>query len=124
MGSFVDLSLFDVERVWADAKKLLSQVGLHVENPRLLSVPFQLDGGRVKIPEPVCDEMLRSLCARSSVPNDSEDGPVVDIFNNGVHFRYLDPETDEEKPWTVSALAEHYRFILQLGAEGVFSGGI
>ncbi len=125
VNSFVDLSCFDVDRVWADAKKLLGTVGLHVDHPRLLSSAEKslvLDGSRVKIPETVCDEMLASLRSRSSIS--FEDKTVVDIFNNGVHFRYLDPQTDEEKPWTVSALTEHFKFILQLGVEGTFRGGL
>jgi len=125
VNSLVDLSCFDVDRVWTDAKKLLGSVGLNVDNPRLLSAADKslvVDGSRVKIPAPVCDDMLALLRSRScSLP---EDKTVVDIFNNGVHFRYLDPETDEEKPWTVSSLTEHFKFILQLGVEGVFRGGL
>jgi trimethylamine:corrinoid methyltransferase-like protein len=123
----VDLSRFDVDRVWLDAKRLLREVGLHVESPRLLEAArgdLIVDGSRVKIPERVSDEMLASLRSRFACSPNAQGGPTVDIFNNGVHFRYLDPETDEEMPWTVSALAEHFRFILQLGVEGVFRGGL
>lgn len=122
---FPDITKFDVQRVWDDAKKLLAQVGMHVGNPTVLrhaSGRYRVEDGRVFMPEEACEALARHL--RSFSKPAELQTPRLDIYPGGVHFRYVDPESGEEKPWTFEALHQHTRFLRRLAVEGRLDGGV
>ena len=122
-----NLSSFSAEAVWNDALRILGEIGLMVSNQKVLSktkgILQQVDGW-VRFPADVVEHYAEELRASAGPPSGETDPRDFDIFNGGVHCYYLDAETGETRPFTTEALIKHTKFILQLGEEGVFHGGV
>jgi len=122
-----NLSSFSVEAVWNDALRILAEVGLMVSNQKVLSRTkgiLQHADGWVRFPRDVAEHYAEEIRASAGPPPDEADAAEFNIFNGGVHCYYLDADTGETRPFTTESLVKHTKFILQLGEEGIYQGGV
>lgn len=122
-----NLNSFSAEAVWEDALRILAEVGLMVSNQEVLSKTkgiLQRVDGWVRFPSDVVEHYAEEIRASAGPPPAEADPTDFAIFNGGVHCYYLDADSGETRPFTTESLIKHTKFILQLGEEGIYYGGV
>lgn len=118
---------FDASRAYEGAKKLLTDVGILVQNKKILDLAenrLSVRNGRVYIASDIVDDYVENKIRYKGEPEKADEtGAVLDLYNSGVNCRYIDDETGVVHPFDTPSLIEHTKFIRQLGVEGRFHGG-
>ncbi len=108
------------ERIVAEAKRILAEIGMEVRGPalreRLLAAGLPVDaGGRVLFPPDVVDQAL-ATCPSSFTLYDRDGNPHAEIGGDNVHFvpassglKILDHRTGETRLANTADFAEYVR---------------
>jgi hypothetical protein len=121
-----DVTGFDVEAVWRDACRILEGVGLLVLNPAIcdrLAGALPCAGNRVRVPEGLTCRYLEEIRDRAGGQASPPPGTPVTISNSCLNVSYLDPDTDENRPYDTATVIEHTKLALRMAQEGLLRGG-
>ena len=121
-----ELKGFDVQRVWEGAVEILGKIGFKIENPKIirrLEVQLPVKNGWVRFPRELLEVYAQEIRDRAGdVP--ALPGDKIVIFNSPFNNRYIDPETNQDKPYDCKAIAEHTKLACQLTQEGLMAGRV
>lgn len=124
-----DPAALDVQRIWADAVKLLDQVGLKVENSKILAHlagKLPVVDGWVRFPPDVCEHFaaeIRRLAAEESASAASADDGRIVLSTSWLNYSFLDA-TGRRLPYDRQAVVRHTKLAFRLKQLGVLAGGV
>ncbi|MHC4591687.1 MAG: trimethylamine methyltransferase family protein [Planctomycetota bacterium] len=122
-----DVTAFDVESVWENACRILEGAGLVVLNPSIrerLAGMLPCEGGRIRLPRGLMRRCLGEIRDRSGAEPSPSPGTPITIGNSDLNVSYLDPRTDENRPYETATVVQHAKLAFQLTEEGLLAGGV
>lgn len=122
-----DVTAFDVESVWENACRILEGVGLAVLNPairRRLAGTLPCEGERVRLPRGLTQRYLEEIRDRGEGRPSPPPGTPITVGNSDLNVSYLDPRTDENRPYDTATVVRHAKLAFQLTEEGLLAGGL
>ncbi|MCE5277684.1 MAG: trimethylamine methyltransferase family protein [Planctomycetaceae bacterium] len=124
---FINLSELNVERIWADAVRLMDRVGFSVPNPstlKKLQGKLPLRGGRVCVPPQTAQHYADEVRTRfGSKPEELVVKPVdkLSLFNSYLNTHWVDPADGQIKLHSTADVIRHTKLVLALAEEGTIA---
>ncbi|MCC6445679.1 MAG: trimethylamine methyltransferase family protein [Armatimonadetes bacterium] len=122
-----DLKSFDVCAVWENAVKILSQIGLLIENPKVrakVAGILEIRDGYARFPAEMIEHYADELRRRSLAQPRHEDPARLIVYNSKLHYYYLDPQTGGMRLFDMKTLVECAKYAYRLADEGIYPGAI
>ena len=121
---WVNLDNLDMDRIWSDALRILSEVGLQTDDKVLqaLGNKLPLREGRVLFPREVVEGYAAEIRRRFGTAKPTAPAERTAIFNSSLNPYWLDPADGRIKPHDVQSVVRHTRLLGQLTDEGLVVG--
>jgi trimethylamine:corrinoid methyltransferase-like protein len=124
--TWIEEDNISVERVWSDAKRILSEIGLEVANDKIAAVlqkTLPAVNGRIQVPPDLAEHYADEIRRRFSSASPSVLGDIT-IRAESLNVAWLDPADNRVKPMDTPAVVRNTRLIRQCEKEGSACGGI
>ena len=120
------ISGFEPEKIHKDAIRILNKIGLEVSEEKIrqrVNKRLLVKGKRVFFEKRIIEdfvEKIRKAEVQNAKPNDRK----LTIGPSSLSFYFIDPQTQEIKPYDTKTLSSFTRLVSSLSEEGIISGGI